>query len=99
LSQYPPPRGKPYNDLKDVLDATIAALVLAHQNKPAEEIDNVPGLSAQARMHAKNLLSAPGATPGLPPPVSAPSQLAFRPRMNLYNPFQGALSPPFLPGR
>jgi hypothetical protein len=99
LSQYPQPHGKAYNDLKDILDATTAALVLAHQNKPPEEIDNVKGLSEAAKEHAKNLLTAPASRPGLAPPIAAPSPLEFRPRVNLYNPFQGALSPPFLPGR
>lgn len=99
LSQYPLPHGEQYFHLKEILDATTAALVLAHQNKPVEEIDKVPGLSEKARAHARNLLKTPGATPGLIAPISDPIQLEFRPRMNLYNPFQGPLSPPFLPGR
>lgn len=101
LSQYPTPHGgsdSPYGKLKEVLDAKTAALAVALQNKPPEEIDNVKGLSPDAKSHAKSMLMAPSSTPTPALPGFVPSQPLFRPRMNLYNPFLGALSPPFLPG-
>jgi hypothetical protein len=99
LSQYPTPHGDAYQHLREVLDATTAALAALHQNKPPEEIDKMKGLSPKAQAHAKNLLMAPESTPGAATPISQPTQIPFRPRINLYNPFLGALSPPFLPGR
>jgi hypothetical protein len=99
LSLYPTPHGPAYQQLKDVLDGTTAALAAILQKKSVEDIDSVEGLSARAKDHAKTLMAAPTPPPSLTSPTTPADTLPFRPRLNLYNPFQGALSPPFVPGR